>query len=480
MNLRPILFVEGIFVMMVGTLMLIPSLVDFSCADHGCEPFLIGAALALFFGSLMVCSSLEGEITLTLRQGLLLTASSWVVISAVAAVPLALSLHISFTDAFFETMSGLTTTGSTVLSNLDTMDRGVLIWRSILQWIGGVGIIVIAVAVLPFLRVGGMQLFKMESSERSDKVFPRAGQLAGAIAIVYISLTAMCAFLYDMEGMTTFEAINHAMTTLSTGGFSTSDKSMGLFQSPGIIWTSTIFMALGGIPFVLYIRSIHGKWSALFESSQVRVFLLFLVCATLMISLWLVIYNHFDPMEALRLSAFNVVSVVTTTGYATADYSLWGTFPVVVFFFLMFVGGCTGSTAGGIKIFRFEIMCRFVVRQLQILLHPSRAATMRYNNREVTDDVMRSTVLFVFQFIMVVALLALALAFTGLDLITSLTGALTAVANVGPGLGQLIGPAGNFASLPDFAKWALAFGMLVGRLEILTVLVLFSRHYWQD
>jgi trk system potassium uptake protein TrkH len=239
-------------------------------------------------------------------------------------------------------------------------------------------------------------------------------------------------------------------------------------------------MALGGIPFVLYIRSIHGKWSALFESSQVRVFLLFLVCATLMISLWLVIYNHFDPMEALRLSAFNVVSVVTTTGYATADYSLWGTFPVVVFFFLMFVGGCTGSTAGGIKIFRFEIMCRFVVRQLQILLHPSRAATMRYNNREVTDDVMRSTVLFVFQFIMVVALLALALAFTGLDLITSLTGALTAVANVGPGLGQLIGPAGNFASLPDFAKWALAFGMLVGRLEILTVLVLFSRHYWQD
>jgi len=478
MDIRPILFIEGAFIALIGLLMLVPCGVDFIYADGGCEAFLIGAAIAEFLGGMMMCSSLEGEVSLDLRQGMLLTSTSWIVISAVSAIPIAVCLHLQYADAFFEAMSGLTTTGSTVLTNLDTMDHGVLIWRSMLQWVGGIGIIVMAVALLPFLRVGGMQLFKTESSDRSDKIFPRVSQIAKAITLIYVGLTTSCALLYGLAGMTPFEAVNHAMTTLSTGGFSTSDSSMGHFQNPSVIWISTTFMALGGIPFVLYVRTFHGHWGDLFRSSQVRTFLTFLATATVMIAVWLTLRDDYDIFTAFRLAAFNVVSVVTTTGYASADYSLWGTFPVIVFFFLMFIGGCTGSTAGGIKIFRFEVMGRFIQQQLRLILHPHRTCINNYNKRELNDDVMRSTTLFVFQFLTITVLLMLALSFTGLDLITSLTGAVTALANVGPGLGEVIGPSGNFATLPESAKWLLSFGMLVGRLEILTVAVLFSRHYW--
>jgi len=481
MNLKPIILINGIFLLIIGALMLVPCAVDFSLGDMGYKAFLLGSGFSEFFGCLMVLSSSEKNISLDLRQGLLLTTTSWIVISAFSAVPLVFGLPgLSFTDAFFETMSGLTTTGSTVLTQLETLPHGILLWRSMLQWVGGVGIIAMAIVILPFLRVGGMQLFKAESSDRSDKVFPRVQQIAGAIALVYVVLTLACGLLYAQEGMTAFEAVNHAMTTLSTGGFSTSDGSMGAFHNPSVLWTSTVFMLLGGMPFVLYVKAIHGNLGELLLNSQVRSFLVAVVLVTFLITTWLVHENNFDALVALRISAFNIVSIITTTGYASTDYTLWGTFPVAVLFFLTLVGGCTGSTAGGLKIFRFEIMYRFLKRQLQMQLYPHGSYVSTYNKRHLPDEIMRSTGVFIFLFVLAVAALSTALTFTGLDILTSISGAFTAVANVGPGFGDTIGPAGNFSTLPDVAKWLLSFGMLLGRLEVLTVLLLFSRSYWQE
>lgn len=479
-DFRPIVVVEGIFILVIGFLMMVPGAVDWVASDPEWKAFVISAGISIVTGVLMVSSSWTGDISFNIRQGFLLTTTSWILISAVSAIPFVLAgLKIDYTDAFFEAMSGLTTTGSTVLSGLDNMPSGILLWRSLLQWIGGIGIIVTAVAMLPFLRVGGMQLFRMESSDKSEKILPRAGQIAGVIGLVYFGLTVLGAIAYALAGMTDFEAINHAMTTLSTGGFSTSDQSMGHFKAPAIHWVSTAFMLLGGLPFALYVKALHGKWKDLFQNSQVQSFIYFLLLVILSLSAWLSITQGVPVLKALRLTAFNVVSVVTTTGYASTDYSLWGTFPIVVFFFLTFVGGCTGSTAGGIKIFRFEIMYKIIRQQLHSMLYPRGVFIVQYNSRNLPNEVMRSIGIFVSQFCAIVVLMTFLLSMTGLDLMTSITGAVTAIANVGPGLGKIIGPSGNFSSLPDTAKWILSIGMLVGRLEIMTVLVLLTRGFWK-
>ncbi|MBF0247803.1 MAG: TrkH family potassium uptake protein [Alphaproteobacteria bacterium] len=479
--MKPVVVIDGIFVIVVGLLVLAPGLVDALAHNPDARGFFLTAGIAFALGGAMVLSAWTGGIDLNVRQGFLLTASSWVLMALLAALPFMLgSLHASYTDAFFETMSGLTTTGSTVFSGLDHMPPGILLWRSMLQWIGGIGIIVTAVAMLPFLRVGGMQLFRMESSDKSDKVLPRAGQIAGGILAVYIGLTVLCAVVYDFTAMTPFEAINHAMTTVSTGGFSTSDQSIGHFRSPAIEWEAAVFMFLGALPFVLYVRALHGHWRDLLGDSQVRAFSVFLVAVSGALTAWLVVVDHFSVVEALRLAVFNVVSVVTTTGFATSDYTTWGSFALVTFFFITFVGGCTGSTAGGIKIFRFEIMALIIRRQIHAMQFRHAKFLTRYAGRVLSNDVMRSISIFVFQFAFLVAILTVLLSLTGLDMTTSFTGAATAMANVGPGLGTLIGPAGNFATLPDAAKWILSAGMLVGRLEIVTVLVLFVPAFWKS
>ncbi|MRG71210.1 potassium transporter TrkH [Alphaproteobacteria bacterium HT1-32] len=479
-DLRPVIFIEGVFVLFVSLLMLAPALIDGLAGNPDWKVFLISAGVALAIGGLMVTSAGGGQIDLDIRQGFFLTTTSWILVSAIAAIPFVFAnLRLGYTDAFFEAMSGLTTTGSTVLSGLDHMPPGLLLWRSMLQWVGGIGIIVTAVALLPFLRVGGMQLFRMESSDTTEKILPRAGQIAGAISLIYLLLTILCAVMYDLAGMTPFEAINHAMTTISTGGFSTSDASMGHFNSLTIQWISVLFMLLGSLPFALYVRALKGGWRDLAENSQVRVFLIFLVLVTAGLSCWVWRVDGLAIPDAVTLVAFNVVSVVTTTGFASTDYTLWGTLPVITFLILTFVGGCTGSTSGAIKIFRFEMMYRIVRRQLHIMMSPSDVRILTYGSRELPDDVIRSVGVFVFQFAFITVLLSLMLSLTGLDLVTSFTGAATAIANVGPGLGDIIGPSGNFASLPDSAKWILSAGMLIGRLEILTVLVLLSPAFWR-
>ena len=479
MNLRPVLFVIGLFLIVLSLLMLIPAFYDIRMNESGQLPFARSAVTTFISGLILFAVFRRREFSLKTRQIFILTNLTWVSLNAFAALPLWIQLDISYTDAFFEAMSAITTTGSTVLSGLDAMNRGVLLWRSLLQWLGGIGFIVLAVAVLPFLKVGGMRLFQSESSDWSDKAMPRSGSIAKRIVGIYLVLTTLCAYLFFLGGMTGFEAVNHAMTTLSTGGFSTSDNSMGQFSSPFIHWTATVFMILGGLPFVLFVKFLKGDHRSLTCDTQVKTFIQFLLIVWFILSIWLFKHSHYSFWESLTLVAFNTTSVVTTTGFALTDYSLWGGFAVTSFFFLTFVGGCSGSTAGGVKIFRFEIGAKLLMIQLRQLAHPRACFVQTYNGQQIGSDLLRSLIGFSFFFGLLVCLLTLLLSMLGLDPITSLSGAATAVANVGPGLGDTIGPAGNFATLPDTAKWLLSIGMLMGRLEVITVLVLFTPQFWK-
>ena len=479
MNLRPVLYVIGLFLTALAKLMLLPVLYDLLTDQTEIWSFIEAAAITASAGIALSLSCHTKEFQLKSRQIFLITNCCWLSMSLFAALPIWLKLDISYTDAFFETMSGITTTGSTILTGLDTMDHDVLLWRSILQWFGGIGFVVTAVAILPFLKVGAMRLFQSESSDWSEKAMPRSGKIAKSVLGIYCSLTALCAYLYFLGGMDGFEAINHAMTTLSTGGYSTSDSSMGHFQSDFIFWVSTLFMILGGLPFVLFVRSLKGNFSCLYRDVQAQAFLIFLVLLWISFSLWLWLESDYTLWRSLTLVAFNTTSTITTTGYALGDYTLWGQFSVIVFFFLTFIGGCSGSTAGGIKIFRFQIGAQLLHIQLKKLVHPRACFVQSYNGQPINSDILQSLVGFCFFFALLITAITLLLGLCGLDPVTSLSGAITAVANVGPGLGDIIGPAGNFTSLPDAAKWLLSLGMLMGRLEVITVLILFTPTFWK-
>lgn len=480
MHYKPVLYVIGLLLMTLAVLMCIPLLTNiiFNTPAHRMA-FTLSPLITLGVGAFLWWSCKTEFFGLRSREIFLLTNSSWILVCVFGALPFIFETEISFTDAFFETMSGITTTGSTVLVGLDNMNPGILMWRSVLQWLGGVGFIVMAVAILPFLKVGGMRLFQSESSDWSEKVMPRSGVIAKRIVQVYLGLSALCAVAYYMGGMTVFEAINHAMTTLSTGGFSTSDASMAHFDNPTVHWTGTVFMLLGSFPFVLLVRFLSGNAEPLLKDCQIRGFLKLIVVVWTCMTIWLVMNSNYNFFDALTLVAFNTTSVISTTGFALTDYSLWGGFAGAVFFFLTFIGGCSGSTSGGVKIFRFQLGLRLLNVQLKLLSHPRACFSMQYNGQPITSDIIRSFVGFTFFFLMLTGIMTLLLSLMGLDFITSLTGAVTAIANVGPGLGEIIGPAGNFAPLPDMAKWVLAVGMLMGRLEIITVLVMFTSAYWR-
>ncbi len=476
----PAFFVTGLFLVGLALVMWVPIGYMLMVGESETSDFLLSSAITLICGlALAWAGRRRGGFALVPRQVFVLTTLTWISVVLFAALPMVFIQHISYTDAFFETMSGVTTTGSTVLTDLDHAPRGILLWRSLLQWIGGIGFIVMGVLILPFLRVGGMRLFHAESSDRSEKVLPRFESVAKAIAQAYLILSLVCALAYWLAGMSAFDAITHAMTTLSTGGYSNYDASMGHFQSRTVLWVAVTFMLLGALPFSLYVHALRGRLAPLLRDRQVRGFLALVLFFGLLLTLVNVLGRERGIASALAASFFNVVSVVTTTGYASEDYSLWGGLGVMVFFYLTFVGGCSGSTAGGLKIFRFQVAYILLRHQLRRLVHPHAIFTERYNDRDIGEDILRSLVSFSFFFALTIGLLALALSAVGLDFMTSLTGAATAVTNVGPGLGATIGPAGNFASLPDGAKWLLGIGMLLGRLEIMTVLVLLTPAFWR-
>ena len=481
LRIAPVLFIVGLLLILVAVAMVLPAIVDLAAGSSDWQVFAGSAALTLFLGVSLMLTARGGDLAnINLRQAFLLTTASWVSIAAVSALPFAFSrLDMSVADAFFESMSGITTTGSTVISGLDDAPAGILLWRALLQWLGGVGIIVMALAVLPMLSVGGMQLFQTEAFDAPDKVVPRAAQLAGGIGGIYVFLTFIWAVSLWLAGLPGFDAIVHAMTTIATGGYSSKDASIGHFANPTAEWIIIAGMIVGSLPFVYYLRMMRGHLTPILRDGQVRWFLTIVVIVAALSFLWLWRHSDLSFMDALRIGAFNVISVLTGTGYSTANFAAWGGFTTILFLVVMFIGGCAGSTTCGIKIFRFQVLHATAQVQLRRLLRPHGVFIPYYNRRPIPESVSEAVMGFFFLYIASFALLAAALSGLGLDVITALSGAATAISNVGPGLGPVIGPDGNFDPLPDAAKWLLSFGMLLGRLELFTVLVMLTPSFWR-
>jgi trk system potassium uptake protein TrkH len=479
-TLRIIGFIIGIFLITLAIAMVIPmaTLVIFDRTSD--MPSFLWSSLVTFIAGLALVGQGRPEhVHLRPRDMYLLTVSSWVVVCVFAALPFLFTQHISYTDSFFESMSGITATGSTVLSGLDKMSPGILIWRSLLHWLGGIGFIGMAVAILPLLRIGGMRLFQTESSDRSEKVMPRSHMVAKYIVLVYVGITILGSLAFWWAGMSLFDAINHAMSAISTGGFSTSDQSLAKWPQPSVHWVAVVVMILGSLPFTLYVATLRGHRKALIKDEQVQGFIGLLLVTWLVMTLWYWATTDLPWYDALRHVALNVTSVVTTTGFALGDYSLWGNFALMFFFYLGFIGGCSGSTAGGVKVFRFQVAYILLKANLHQLIHPRAVIRQMYNGHRLDDEIVRSILTFSFFFTITICLIALSLSLLGLDWMTALTGAASTVSGVGPGLGETIGPAGNFSTLPDAAKWILSLGMLLGRLEIITILVLCIPAFWR-
>lgn len=480
MDMRPVGYVIGLLVAILGATMFLPMLIDIAEGNGHWPIFLECAILTVLVGGLIALSCANGvKEGLTIQQTFLLTTGVWLTLPIFGALPFVLgATDLSFTDAFFESMSGLTTTGSTVLSGLEQLPRGILLWRGILQWLGGIGIIVVAMVFLPELRVGGMQIFRSEGFDTFGKILPRATEISSRISVIYIGLTMACAACYAITGMDAFDATVHAMTTVATGGFANYDASFGAFQS-GSKYVAVVFMILAALPFVRFVQLSAGYSRPLLYDSQIRGFLATLTLIVLILTLWQM--THVDePLEdAFRKTLFNTTSLLTGTGYASADYGLWGAFPVAVLFFTGLIGGCAGSTACSIKIFRYQLLFASIRVQLQRIRSPHGIFTPRYEGRPVSADVLSSVMSFFVFFIVTLGIVSWALALTGLDLTTSVSGASAALANIGPGLGDIIGPSGNFGSLNDTAKWILAIAMLIGRLELMAVYAILTIQFWR-
>lgn len=480
--LGPTLLILGAILNILALFMLIPLCLSIAYESDNQLAFFLSATITSVCGIIFLLIGKKSNLDfMQPRQVFLITSCAWTGVSLFSALPfLLISNPLSFTDAVFEAVSGITTTGSSVMSGLDSLPKDILLWRSLLNWIGGIGIIGMAIAILPFLRIGGMRLFKTESSEWSDKAMPRARSLIAMIIYCYIALSFLCCFLYWLAGMDFFNAVNHTMTTVSTGGLSTSDSSFAQFDSLLIHWIAIVFMLAGAFPFVLFVRLVVHKKFVFMRDTQVRGLMLIVLVSTTLVSMQLIATEQMEPLRAITMAWFNLVSVITTTGFASGDYQLWGPLSVIIFFFCMFVGGCSGSTTGGIKVFRLQIFGGLMKEQILTAIHPRAIISRRYNGRLISSEIIASSISYMFLMITCLVIIAVILALTGLDLITSFTGAATAVMNVGPGLGPIIGPAGNFSSLSDVAKWALSAGMLLGRLEFLTILVLFTPAFWRS
>lgn len=483
MQLRPVIYALGIMILLVTAAMIPCALIDIADGNGMEHVFLVSGAITAMIGSLFWILARGDELNIGQREAFLLTVSIWIVINAVGALPFLVTGY-SVTDSVFESVSGMSTTGATVLVGLDEMSRGLLLWRSILHWMGGVGIIVTAVAVLPQLRVGGMQLFNLESSDRTGKFLPKVSDIAAYIGFAYVTLSAICALLYGVTGMNWFDAINHSMATLAAGGFSTHDASFSYFNGTGSVYVAIVFMAIAAMPFSLFaILLLKAEAGPLLRDPQPRLFL----AIAAIISLIIIVYRetHFDGAtfserwdEGVH-AVFNVVSVMSGTGFMTAPYDTWGAPVGALILFVTFLGGCAGSAAGGIKMFRLEITAKALLAWPKRMVQPHRRTPIRYAGRVVDEDTLQSVMVFLFLFVVTFMVSAALLALSGLDTMSAITAAAACIANVGPGLGPVVGPSTNYASLNDFATWVCTVTMLLGRLEFLVVFVVLTPRFWR-
>ena len=481
MKFSPIIYLIGMLLCILSMFMIVPGVVDWFYGSKNWPAFVGSSMATLFVGSILFLTN-KGSATehLELRQAFLLTNSAWISIALFGSLPFLLSdINMSFIDAFFESTSGITTTGATVIENLETKSHGILIWRALLQWLGGVGIIVMALAVLPMLSIGGMQLFKTESYETPDKVVPKAASFAAGISIVYITLTIIWAFMLWGAGMPIFDSIAHAMTTLATGGYSTKSESLAAFNSSSIEIIIIFGMLVGSLPFVHYLTLSKNGIKNLIKDDQVKLFLTLVFFVVLIMSLHLSAKN-IPYLEALRLASFNVISIITGTGFGTSDFNNWGGFPTTILLILMFVGGCAGSTTCGLRMARIQVLIANAKGQVSKLIRPHAVVVSYYNQKPIPENVAESVMGFFFLYIISFAVIACLLGGLGLDLITAISGAASAIGNVGPGLGDIIGPSGSYQSIPDLGKLFLCAGMILGRLEIFAILVMFSPLFWKN
>ena len=477
-NYKTVFFTLGILQIILGIFMLIPIIAQFFYNEID-SSFLSASIVTIIFGTLFFLSNLDHDKKLNLQQAFLVTALSWLSIAIFSSLPFIFSnTNFSITNAFFESMSGITTTGSTIISNLESMPKGILLWRAILQWLGGIGIIVMAITLMPIMNVGGMQLFKISNNDSSEKILPKSKEIALRLIFIYLILTLFCAISYKILGMNIFDSLTHAMTTIATGGFSNYNDSIGFFNSISIEISAMIFIILGSLPFIVYIKFLNGNKKIFLNDIQIRTFIKIILISIVLLAIYLALSqsNSFN----LRSIFFNVISILTGTGYVNAQFDSWGGFPIVLFLLLMFIGGCAGSTTCGIKIFRIQILYSFISNQLKKIIYPKGVFILKYDQNPVDNKFISSVISFIYLYFMIFFAITALLSLTGLDFITSISGAATSISNVGPGLGSIIGPNGNFSSLPDISKWILMLGMILGRLELFAILVLFLPSFWRN
>ena len=477
-NYKTVFFTLGILQIILGVFMLIPVIAQFFY-DEFDSSFVGASIVTIIFGSLFFLSNLDHEKKLNLQQAFLLTSLSWLSIAIFGSLPFVFSsTEFSFTNAFFESMSGITTTGSTIISNLEIIPKGILLWRALLQWLGGIGIIVMAITLMPIMNVGGMQLFKISSNDSSEKILPKSKEIALRLIYIYSILTALCAISYKILGMNFFDSLTHSMTTIATGGFSNYNESIGFFDSIYIEISAMIFIILGSLPFIAYIKFLSGNKKIFFSDIQIKAFIKIIITSIIILAVYLLISN--SGQLNLRYIFFNVISILTGTGYVNAQYDDWGSFPIILFLGLMFIGGCAGSTTCGIKIFRIQILYSFIVNHLKRIIYPKGIFILKYDRNAVDDKFIASIISFIYMYLVIFFIITALLSLTGLDFITAISGAATSISNVGPGLGSIIGPNGNFSMLPDLSKWILTLGMILGRLELFAILVLFLPSFWRN
>ena len=478
-NYKTVFYTLGTLQIILGIFMLIPVIIQliYNELDSG---FVSASIITIIFGVLFFLSNLDHNKNIDLPQAFILTALSWVSIAIFGSLPFIFSeLSLNFTDAFFESMSGITTTGSTIITDLDNAPKGILLWRAILQWLGGIGIILMAITLMPLMNIGGMQLFKISSNDSAEKILPKSKEVSLRLIIIYSILTFTCGLFYKVFGMNYFDSLTHSMTTIATGGFSNYNDSIGHFNSALIEINAIIFIILGSIPFIAYIKYLNGDKKIFYKDSQISFFLKTIVISVFIIFIFLLLKNINSETFLLREVIFNVVSILTGTGYVTTNYSDWGSFPLIFFLILMFIGGCAGSTACGLKIFRIHILYKFFVMQLKKYIYPRGVFVLKYGDSVLNEKFISSIISFVFLYIVIFFIITMLLSISGLDFITAVSGAATSISNVGPGLGGIIGPNGNFSLLPDFSKWVLSIGMILGRLELFAIIVLLIPSFWK-
>ena len=477
-NYKTVFFTLGILQIILGVSMFVPIIVQFIYAEID-SSFFGASIVTIVFGALFFLTNIDHDRKVNLQQAFLLTALSWLSVAVFGSLPFIFSsMEMSITDAFFESMSGITTTGSTIISNLENAPKGILLWRAILQWLGGIGIIVMAITLMPIMNVGGMQLFKISSNDSSEKILPKSKEIALRLIYIYSALTAVCAISYWIFGMGKFDSLTHSMTTIATGGFSNYNQSIGYFNSVYIEISSMVFIILGSVPFIAYIKFLNGNKKIFSSDAQIRSFLKIIILSIIILSFYLFLTNNDN--FSFRSIFFNTISILTGTGYVNAEFDSWGSFPITIFLALMFIGGCAGSTTCGIKIFRIQILYLFILNQLKKIIYPKGVFLIKYDQNSVDEKFIASIISFIFFYFVIFFILAALLSLTGLDFITALSGAATSISNVGPGLGPIIGPNGDFSSLPDISKWILSVGMILGRLELFAILVLFLPSFWRN